>query len=236
MHSDLLEVVPRRVGVARESNGREIDRKETFCDERETPQYALACVLLVVHRETRNIQVQAPRGKAEWDGGNRDGPIKVEAQTRLVFPHTPQKEHCRLLISPRPTRTLENLDKKCAKKHLDAVSDSVVTHTDLHSFILMEGEEAIDELELAGLDNAPGVYDEVTQCRLIFTNENRLVFTQVEQGVSMSFRPWDDMRRDRPTPCTCRNLEQKATPESRESYSSASAAFRFLRSGHYPAV
>lgn len=44
----------------------------------------------------------------------------------------------------------------------------------------MKGEEPIQELDLAGLENAPGVFDDVTQrCRVVFTNQNRLVFTQV---------------------------------------------------------
>lgn len=55
-----------------------------------------------------------------------------------------------------------------------------MTHQTLHRYIFMEGEVPEDTLDLAGLENAPGVYDEVTQCcRLVFTNKKRLVFTQV---------------------------------------------------------
>ena len=44
----------------------------------------------------------------------------------------------------------------------------------------MEGEFAEDVIDLAGLENAPGLLNDVTQrCRLIFTNKKRLVFTQV---------------------------------------------------------
>lgn len=85
------------------------------------------------------------------------------------------------------------MDKQCAKRHLEAVKDSVVTHKELHSYLFMKGEHADDVLDLAGLENAPGVYAEVTQsCRLVFTNQKRLVFTQVNACVP--FRPPGMMR------------------------------------------
>ncbi|CAN0194800.1 unnamed protein product, partial [Ectocarpus sp. 12 AP-2014] len=74
---------------------------------------------------------------------------------------------------------LEKWDIECARKHLDAIKDSVTTHDDLHEFTLMKGEKVVNALDLAGLEEAPGVFDEVTQrCRLVFTNKKRLIFTQ----------------------------------------------------------
>ncbi|CAN0407881.1 unnamed protein product, partial [Ectocarpus sp. 8 AP-2014] len=75
---------------------------------------------------------------------------------------------------------LENWDIECARKHLDAIKDSVTTHDDLHEFTLMKGEKVVNALDLAGLEEAPGVFDEVTQrCRVVFTSKKRLIFTQV---------------------------------------------------------
>ncbi len=57
-----------------------------------------------------------------------------------------------------------------------------MSHDELQSFILMKDEHPMDTLELAGLEDAPGVYNTLTQrCRLVFTNQKRLVFTQVRQ-------------------------------------------------------
>lgn len=76
--------------------------------------------------------------------------------------------------------TLQDWDVECAGKHLEAIKDSVATHDDLYSFTLMKGEDTVQVLDLAGLENAPGVFDDVSQrCRVAFTNKNRLVFTQV---------------------------------------------------------
>ena len=84
------------------------------------------------------------------------------------------------LPSPRPIRDLEELDLLCAKTHLGAIDGSKMTHKTLHEYIFMEEEGPDHTLELAGIDNAPGLYSEVTQCcRLIFSNKKRLVFTQV---------------------------------------------------------
>lgn len=67
---------------------------------------------------------------------------------------------------------------------MDAIQDSVTTHEDLHSFTLMQGEYAVDFLDLAGLENAPGLYIDVTQqCRVVFTNKKRLVFTNKKRLV-----------------------------------------------------
>ena len=75
---------------------------------------------------------------------------------------------------------LADWDVECALKHLDAVGPSVVSHEDLHEDTLMEGEFAEDVIDLAGVENAPGAFNDVSQrCRLIFTNQKRLVFTQV---------------------------------------------------------
>ncbi|CBJ28410.1 expressed unknown protein [Ectocarpus siliculosus] len=77
---------------------------------------------------------------------------------------------------------LEKWDIECARKHLDAIKDSVTTHDDLHQFTFMKGEKVVNALDLAGLEEAPGVFDEVTQrCRVVFTNKKRLIFTQVLQ-------------------------------------------------------
>ncbi|CAM9547988.1 unnamed protein product [Ectocarpus fasciculatus] len=43
----------------------------------------------------------------------------------------------------------------------------------------MKGEIVVNVLDLAGLEGAPGVFDEVTQrCRVVFTSKKRLIFTQ----------------------------------------------------------
>lgn len=73
----------------------------------------------------------------------------------------------------------------------------MATHDDLYSFTFMEGEEPRHVLDLAGVENAPGVFDDVSQrCRVAFTNKNRLVFTQVSVCVFVPsiLRIW----------CTCR--------------------------------
>lgn len=55
-----------------------------------------------------------------------------------------------------------------------------MTHERLHTFTLMEGEVALNTIDLAGVHNAPGLFDDVAQrCRLVLTNKKRLVFTQV---------------------------------------------------------
>ena len=88
--------------------------------------------------------------------------------------------HTQLGLPEAVGSTLEEWDLECARKHLDAVDDNVATHEHLHSFILVEGERPVDVLDLAGLEDAPGLFDVVTQrCRLVFTSNKRLVFTQV---------------------------------------------------------
>lgn len=81
---------------------------------------------------------------------------------------------------------LAEWDKECALKHLDAIKPSVVSHEELHDFTLMEGEFAEDVLDLAGLENAPGLLHNITQrCRLTFTNQKRLVFTQTNHSAEV---------------------------------------------------
>ncbi|CAB1109107.1 unnamed protein product [Ectocarpus sp. CCAP 1310/34] len=78
---------------------------------------------------------------------------------------------------------LEEWDIECATKHLDAIKDSVTTHDDLHEFTLMKGEKVVNALDLAGLVDAPGLFDDLTQrCRVVFTNKKRLIFTQANHS------------------------------------------------------
>ncbi|CBJ32136.1 hypothetical protein Esi_0309_0043 [Ectocarpus siliculosus] len=50
----------------------------------------------------------------------------------------------------------------------------------------MKGEHAVNVLDLAGMEDAPGLYDTVTQqCRVVFTNEKRLVFTQANHSAEV---------------------------------------------------
>eukprot|EP00903_Cladosiphon_okamuranus_P017480 g16100.t1 len=77
--------------------------------------------------------------------------------------------------------TLQEWDEECARKHLGAVKHSVATHKDLHDFTLMDDERPVNELELAGVEQPPGLGLTgvlTQQCRVVFTNKNRLVFTQ----------------------------------------------------------
>ncbi|CAN0304631.1 unnamed protein product [Ectocarpus sp. 6 AP-2014] len=91
-----------------------------------------------------------------------------------------------LLMTSDEARDLEKWDIECARKHLDAIKDSVTTHDDLHEFTLMDGERVLNVLDLAGLEEAPGVFDEVTQgCRVVFTNKKRLVFTQAKHSADV---------------------------------------------------
>lgn len=108
----------------------------------------------------------------------------IISRARIVQEKNPPPSSTLGLLPPQPRRirTLENWDLECARKHLDAIKDSVVSHDELQSFILMKDERPMDTLDLAGLEDAPGVYNTLTQrCRLVFTNQNRLVFTQVRR-------------------------------------------------------
>lgn len=101
----------------------------------------------------------------------------------LPYPFPPSQLLISLVVSFyfERNRDLENWDVECARKHLDAIKDSVQTLDDLHDSALMEGERAVNVLDLAGMEDAPGLYDDVTQqCRVVFTNEKCLVFTQVK--------------------------------------------------------
>lgn len=90
------------------------------------------------------------------------------------------ESHKQLNLTAGKGSDLKNFDLDCARKHLEAIKDSVTTHEQLYGFTLMDGEVPVQVLDLAGLENAPGLYDEVTQqCRVVFTSERRLVFTQV---------------------------------------------------------
>ena len=93
----------------------------------------------------------------------------------------PARRYALLRLYAAPvSRALAQWDEECVVKHLDAVGPSVVSHEDLHEYTLMEGEFAEDVIDLAGVKNAPGAFNDVSQqCRLIFTNQKRLVFTQV---------------------------------------------------------
>lgn len=63
---------------------------------------------------------------------------------------------------------------------MEVIKNSVATNDDLHKFVLSEGEHTEFALNLAGVENAPGLFDDVTQrCRVVFTNQKRLIFTQV---------------------------------------------------------
>lgn len=77
-------------------------------------------------------------------------------------------------------RTLEELDVEYATKHLHAIAGSVVSHENLHSFMLKEGEKPVDVMDLVGLAKALGVvHDVAQQCRMVFTDQNRVVLAQV---------------------------------------------------------
>lgn len=90
------------------------------------------------------------------------------------------ESHAQLSLTPADGSILNELDLECARKHLDAIEGNVTTHEELHGFTLMEGEKPDKVLDLAGLQNAPGLLNDVTQqCRVVFTNKQRLVFTQV---------------------------------------------------------
>eukprot|EP00903_Cladosiphon_okamuranus_P017475 g16095.t2 len=94
--------------------------------------------------------------------------------------------HKQLNLTVAKGNNLEEWDLECARKHLDAIKDSVTTHEQLHEFTLMEGEEPAMELNLAGLENAPGLFNDVTQqCRVAFTNKNRLIFTQANHSAEV---------------------------------------------------
>lgn len=78
--------------------------------------------------------------------------------------------------------TLQEWDEECARKHLGAVKDSVATHKELHDLTLMGGEHPVNELDLAGVEQPPGLGLTgvlTQQCCVVFTNKKRLVFTQV---------------------------------------------------------
>lgn len=95
---------------------------------------------------------------------------------------------CILALCPPPETkksTLQEWDEECARKHLGAVKGSVATHKDLHDFTLMEDEHPVNELSLAGVEQPPGLGMTgvlTQQCRVVFTNKKRLVFTQVDES------------------------------------------------------
>ncbi|CAN0192757.1 unnamed protein product [Scytosiphon promiscuus] len=91
-----------------------------------------------------------------------------------------------LQLTAEVASNLQNWDLECATKHMDAIKDSVLTHDQVHSFVLMKDEHPINELSLAGLQHAPGAFTDLTQrCRLVFTNQKRLVFTQVNHSAEV---------------------------------------------------
>ncbi|CAM9575121.1 unnamed protein product [Ectocarpus sp. 13 AM-2016] len=86
----------------------------------------------------------------------------------------------------RQREALLDWDVECARKHLDAIKDSVQTLDELHDSALMEGEHAVNVLDLAGMEDAPGLYDIVTQqCRVVLTNKKRLIFTQANHSAEV---------------------------------------------------
>eukprot|EP00903_Cladosiphon_okamuranus_P017476 g16096.t1 len=89
-------------------------------------------------------------------------------------------------LSSGAETALQKWDVECAGKHLGAIKDSVASHDDLYSFTLMGGEEPVKLLDLAGVENAPGLFEDVSQrCRVAFTNKNRLVFTQAKHSAEV---------------------------------------------------
>ncbi|CAM9174696.1 unnamed protein product [Scytosiphon promiscuus] len=113
-----------------------------------------------------------------------DDPARLAAMKEL--PQMIPSSKKLLNLTPAMATDLEKWDLECASNHLDAIKDSVMTHDDLYDFVLMDGEYAKKSLDLAGLEDAPGLYDDVTQrCRVVFTNENRLVFTQAKHSAEM---------------------------------------------------
>lgn len=57
-----------------------------------------------------------------------------------------------------------------------------MTRTTLQASILCNQERVMEELDLAGIANAPGIRTDITQrCRMILTDRNRIVFSQVRQ-------------------------------------------------------
>lgn len=108
----------------------------------------------------------------------------VNAAIDETVPLMDSESHTQLNLTTAKGETLKDLDLECARKHLEAIKDDVATLEELRDFTLMEGEDPVKVLELAGLENAPGLFDNVTQqCRLIFTNQQRLVFTQVRRSM-----------------------------------------------------
>ena len=106
----------------------------------------------------------------------RDLNAPIDKKVPLMDPES----HMQLNLTSAKGIALQDLDLECARKHLEAINGSVATHEELHGFTLMEGEKPVKVLDLAGLENAPGLFDDVTQqCRVVFTSERRLVFTQV---------------------------------------------------------
>ncbi|CAM9436152.1 unnamed protein product [Choristocarpus tenellus] len=76
-------------------------------------------------------------------------------------------------------RELQDWDEKCAKKHITAICDSVISPEEAMEYILQENEGILDTLDLVGIENAPGVHSSISQCcRLTLTSLGRIIFTQ----------------------------------------------------------
>eukprot|EP00752_Nemacystus_decipiens_P013455 g11917.t1 len=109
-----------------------------------------------------------------------------ELAYRKELPQMDDDSGKQLQLSRGVANTLQDLDVECGGKHLEAIKDGVATHDELYSFTFMEDEEPLQVLDLAGVENAPGVFDDVSQrCRFAFTNKGRLVFTQAKHSAEV---------------------------------------------------
>eukprot|EP00752_Nemacystus_decipiens_P013456 g11918.t1 len=116
--------------------------------------------------------------------------LDVNAAIDEKVPLMDSESHKQLNLTSAKGSTLQELDLECARKHLEAIKDSVATHEELHGFTLFEDEEAVKVLDLAGLENAPGLLSDVTQqCRVVFTTKRRLVFTQANHSAEVGQTP-----------------------------------------------
>lgn len=70
--------------------------------------------------------------------------------------------HAQLNLTPDKGSTLHEFGLECAMRHLEVIKDSVTTHEDLHGSTLVEGETPVRVLDLARLENALGLLDDVT--------------------------------------------------------------------------
>ncbi|CAM9168047.1 unnamed protein product [Scytosiphon promiscuus] len=117
--------------------------------------------------------------------------LKQELPTmaKTTSPSSSSKEETENLLglAPHVVSELEEFDLECAGKHMKAIEDKVATHDKLEGFVLRHGERAVNALNLAGVEDAPGVFADVTQrCRVVFTTKKRLIFTQAKHSAEVS--------------------------------------------------